>query len=514
MNVPHELSIDLSREASNFDSMMDLASTILWSHDGLLFTPEIFLTTVSLVLLVYGLVNPDFRTLGVLSLLGLLCTFLLVLNQPIQNGASFQAAFIFDEVSQSLKLLILGSASIIVLYSFDYSRVEGWHAFESLILILLSTISMLVMVSAYDFMTLYLTIELQSLCFYVLAASLRNSEYCIEGGLKYFVLGALASGILLIGISLVYTFTGCINFEDLMKFVQADAHTTLGLQIGVLCIFVALLFKLTAAPFHMWAPDVYAAAPTVITAYFSLAPKIALIGVFLRIGLWTFFADPTGVSNTVLLISGIASLIFGAFGALGQTNIKRLLAFSSINHVGYMLLGFACGTLEGLQALFLYLFVYLIMTVTVFGILLSFRDTESPGVQYISDFAHLSKSNPLLAFTFALTLFSLAGIPPVAGFLSKFYLFFATLSASLYGAACIAVLTSCISCFYYLRLIKIMYFEMSAPWCHFRQIDAPKAFLISLSFFALVFIFVYPSPCFLFAQKLALSLDGVHGVDF
>jgi proton-translocating NADH-quinone oxidoreductase chain N len=487
---------------------MDIASDILWALDGLFFTPELFLTTMTLALLVYGLLFPHFKNVNVLSILILGCTFYLLLNQPIEQGMAFNSNFIIDEVTQTLKTFILLCSIVILVYSFDYSKTERWHSFECIILILLSTLSMMIMVSAYDFMTLYLTIELQSLCFYVLAASMRNSEYSIESGLKYFVLGALASGILLFGMTLVYTFTGLIHFEDLAKFVHAYP-ANVGLNIGILCIFVALLFKLTAAPFHLWAPDVYAAAPTIVTAYFSLVPKIALIGVFLRIGIWTFYADPNGIWNHVLLICAILSLILGAFGALAQTNIKRLLAYSSINHVGYMLLGFACGTLEGLQALFLYLFVYLVMTIAVFGIVLSLR-SKNKSLQYISDFSHLSKSNPVLAFTFALTLFSLAGIPPVAGFFSKFYLFFAAISSSFYIGACIAVITSCISCFYYLRLIKIMYFEMNAPWLSFPQIDREKAVCISASLFALVFIFVYPTPFFLLAQKLALSLDGVQ----
>jgi len=511
MQMQLELMIELFQTTFLQSTIkVDEALDIFWQIDALFFAPEIFLTTITLCLLIYGLLNPHFHNLGVLSVISLIASLLLVLNHPIRQGMSFHASFIIDDVTQCFKALILLCGIVIVLYSFQYSRVERWASFECLILILLSTISMMVMVSAYDFMTLYLTIELQSLCFYVLAASLRHSEYCIEGGLKYFVLGALASGILLLGITLVYTFTGLINFEDLSKFVQADFGGNMGLNIGILCIFVAILFKLTAAPFHLWAPDVYAAAPTIITAFFSLVPKIAFIGVFIRIGMWTFFADPTGVWNQVLLICAILSLIFGAFGALAQTNMKRLLAYSSINHVGYMLIGFACGTMEGLQALFLYLFVYLIMTISVFGILLSLRKNQSNGdnIQYISDITHLSKSNPVLAFSLALTLFSLAGIPPVAGFFSKFYLFFAATSSSLYLVAWIAVLTSCISCFYYLRLIKIMYFEMRAPWLSFPAVARENALLISLSLFALVFIFMYPNPFFLFAQKLALSIVG------
>ncbi len=485
----------------------------LWQLDGLFFTPELFLIAATLGLLVYGLLVPDYQNVGVLSLGTLVLTLFLVLDQPIEQGIAFNSNFIIDDVTQHLKLFILLCGIVVLIYSFDYARTERWHSFECIILILLSTVSMMIMVSAGDFMTLYLTIELQSLCFYVLAASLRNSEYCIEGGLKYFVLGALASGILLIGITLVYTFTGLIHFEDLLKFVQADFGSNMGFNIGILCIFVALLFKMTAAPFHLWAPDVYAAAPTIVTAFFSLVPKIAFIGVFLRIGMWTFFADPTGIWNQVLLICAMLSLVFGAFGALAQTNIKRLLAYSSINHVGYMLLGFACGTLEGLEALFVYLFVYLIMTVTAFGVVLSLRKShngKNNGLQYISDLTNLSKSNPFLAFTFTITLFSLAGIPPVAGFFSKFYLFFAAMSSSFYLAAVIAVVTSCISCFYYLRLIKIMYFEMSDSDALSTQVSVQNALLISASVFSLVFIFVYPTPFLLLAQKLALSLDGIQ----
>jgi NADH-quinone oxidoreductase subunit N len=480
------------------------------------FFPEIFLTTITLGLLVYGLLNPHFENICVLSILGLVGTLYLVINATDCQSLSHSSYFVIDEMSHYLKILLLSCVIVIVLYTFQYSKVEAWHSFECVIFILLSTISMMIMLSAKDFMTLYLTIELQSLCFYVLAASLRKSEYSVESGLKYFVLGALASGILLFGITLVYTFTGFITFDSLHLLSAWEALEgegqilNPGFAIGILCIFVAMLFKLTAAPFHLWAPDVYTGAPTIITAFFALVPKIALIGVFTRIALWTCYGHPESIWNTTIIICAILSLVFGCFGALGQTNLKRLLAYSSINHVGYILLGFASGTPEGLESVFVYLFIYVLTTVAVFGIVLSFRQNKASAstsnVQYISDLTHLSKGNPTLAFSFTCVLFSLAGIPPLAGFFGKFYLFFGAVSSSLYVPALIAVLTSCVSCFYYLRLIKIMYFEMTAPWLAFPQMDQIKALCISLSLFGLLFLFAHPFPVYGLAQLFVTNL--------
>ena len=327
--------------------------------------------------------------------------------------------------------------------------------------------------------------------------------------MKYFLLGAFSSGILLFGCSLVYGFTGMTNFGDLrLLLTGVDTEVSLpmsGLVLGILFLGVGFLFKVSAAPFHMWAPDVYEGAPTSTTAFFVLVPKIALFAVFVRIFFGAFY-DLLASWQSILLICSGLSMIVGSFAALSQQRIKRLLAYSSIGHVGYMLLGFSCASLEGIEAVCIYLVIYVIMTLNVFGIVLALNSKQSR-LRYLSDFGMLSASHPVLAFTFACTLFSMAGIPPLAGFCSKFYIFFAALSSGLYALALLGVLTSVVSCFYYIRLIKIMYFERPSRWLVYDGMDAEKALVIAASLFFVVFFFVYPSPLFLSAHKVALSLS-------
>jgi proton-translocating NADH-quinone oxidoreductase chain N len=412
---------------------------------------------------------------------------------------------------------------------------------------------MLFMISSYDFISMYLTVELQSLCFYVLAASKRNSEFSTEAGLKYFILGAFSSGILLFGCSMIYGFTGITNFGELAKVLTGSQDVILnifstsgassaavllsenstdfylwsgqssGIIIGIIFIAVGFLFKLTAAPFHMWAPDVYEGSPTSITAFFSIAPKIAILGVFLRLFLYSFY-DFMLPWQKIIIFCSIASMIVGALAAMSQHKIKRLLAYSSIGHIGYILLGLCCASIEGTEALFIYLIIYVIMTINLFAIILSLQELRSggPSVQmsqglsssistnhfkYISDLGMLAKTNPILAFTFTCTMFSMAGIPPLAGFCSKFYIFFAALSSSLYLLAFIGVLTSVVSCFYYIRLIKIMYFEKPTKYIVYQPMDKEKSIIIGLTLFFLIFFFFYPSPLFLVAHKVAISLS-------
>jgi len=369
------------------------------------------------------------------------------------------------------------------------------------------------MISSYDFISMYLTIEMQSLCFYVLACSKRNSEFSTEAGLKYFILGAFSSGILLFGASLIYGFSGITNFEELTKLSYSE-HMGTGVLIGMLFIAVGFLFKLTAAPFHMWAPDVYEGAPTAVTAFFAVAPKIALFALFSRLFLYT---GPFGSLGTIffawekiLVFCCIASMLVGAFSALSQQKIKRLLAYSSIGHVGYMIIGLICASREGIESMLVYLIIYIIMTLNVFAIVLSLRSRasgESSQVRYISDLSMLSRTHPVLAITLTLTLFSMAGVPPLAGFCGKFYVFFSALSSSMYLLAFVGIFTSVISCFYYIRLIKIMYFEkLPASVISFQPIDQGKAFVLAITLFFLVFFIFYPSPIFLLAQKVALSI--------
>jgi proton-translocating NADH-quinone oxidoreductase chain N len=300
-----------------------------------------------------------------------------------------------------------------------------------------------------------------------------------------------------------------VHFEELAKLFsgisELSSFNSSGILLGILFLAVGFLFKLTAVPFHMWAPDVYEGSPNSITAFFLITPKIAILGLFVRLFLYSFY-DFLFPWQTILLISSIASMILASLAAMAQKKIKRLLVYSAIGHVGYMLLGFSCGSLEGIQALFLYLVIYIVMTMNMFASLLSLRQQgQGLSLKYIGDLHQLAKTNPLLSVTMSMNLFSIAGIPPLAGFCSKFYLFFAALSSSLYLGALIGVLTSVISCFYYIRLIKIIYFESPKTWISYTRMDKEKSLVLAITSFFILFFFLYPSPLFLFTHKIALS---------
>lgn len=543
---------------------MNVNFSLLFENDFLALFPEIFLVSSTLFLLMYGVTFSTskqhnypilIQNIGWLSLISIALTICLVCHNPITQSLLFYNTLIIDDFTYFFKILLLSSSFCAILISFDLTHSTGHdiarrstslNAFEYMILILFSTISMLFMISSYDFISMYLTVELQSLCFYVLAASKRNSEFSTEAGLKYFILGAFSSGILLFGCSMIYGFTGITNFGELAKVLTGSQEVILGtfgtdtdwatplfwssrssgITIGIIFIAVGFLFKLTAAPFHMWAPDVYEGSPTGITAFFSIAPKIAILAVFMRLFLYSFY-DLMLPWQKIILFCSLASMIVGALAAMSQHKIKRLLAYSSIGHIGYILLGLSCATIEGIEALFIYLIVYVIMTINLFAIILSLREldgTTSPrlnkgleqgGVaqsgthhlKYISDLGMLAKTNPILAFTFTCTLFSMAGIPPLAGFCSKFYIFFAALSSSLYLFAIFGVLTSVVSCFYYIRLIKIMYFEKPTKFIAYQRMDKEKSLMIGVTLFFMIFFFFYPSPLFLVAHKVAISLS-------
>nr|QKQ14731.1 NADH-ubiquinone oxidoreductase subunit 2 [Zygnema circumcarinatum] len=410
--------------------------------------------------------------------------------------------------------LLLSTACTIVM-SLQYFQQETVNTFESIILILLSTCSMLFMISAYDLIAIYLAIELQSLCFYVIAASKRTSEFSTEAGLKYFILGAFSSGILLFGCSMIYGFTGVTNLEELAKifagyglYTSLDASLPLslagsqssGVFMGILFVAVGFLFKITAVPFHMWAPDVYEGSPTYVTAFFSIAPKIAILANMLRVFVYSVY-DPTW--QQLFVFCSIASMVLGAIAGLAQKKVKRLLAYSSIGHVGYLLIGLSCGTIEGIQSLLIGLFIYVLMTINVFAIVLALRQNR---FKYISDLSALAKTNPILAITLSITMFSYAGIPPLAGFCSKFALFFAALGSGAFLLALIGVVTSVISCFYYIRFVKMMYFDTPNTWILYKPMDREKSLLLAVTLFCITFFFLYPSPLFLVTHQMALSL--------
>jgi proton-translocating NADH-quinone oxidoreductase chain N len=474
--------------------------------------PELFLVLATIFLLLYGVIYSTSSEkkypllLNNMSWLGVLClvfTCCLLVNNPIAHSIIFYNTLILDDFTLFLKILVLVSCLFAII----------------IVLILLATCSMLFLIASADFISMYLAIELQSLCFYVLAASKRNSEFSTEAGLKYFLLGAFSSGILLFGCSLIYGFTGVTNFSELAKIftcgaeeISAGTSALKACELGMIFILVGLLFKMTAVPFHMWAPDVYEGAPTSITAFFSITPKVSILAVLLRVFVDSFY-DFMLPWQKILIFCSIASMILGAFAAMSQNKVKRLLAFSSIGHVGYLLVGVCCGTIEGLQALFIYLVIYIVMTINIFAIVLSpvkrlgLNFVQSvQRVKYTTDFALLAKTNPILAITLTVALFSIAGIPPLAGFYSKAFLFFAAMSSTMYLLALIGVLTSVVSCFYYIRLIKIMYFETPKNWCSFSRISKENSYVLGITFFFMLFFMVYPAPLYLVSHKVALAL--------
>ena len=502
------------------------AFNYLFENDFKGIFPELFLVTTILLLLIYGVVLSTSKSqsypllIGPIVWLGLLTLFftlVLLIKNPLSTGSIFYNTLILDQPTQFFKIIALGGAFFSILISLDYMKKEGQNGFEIIILTLLSTSSILFLISSADFISMYLAIEFQSLCFYVMAGSKRDSEFSTEAGLKYFLLGAFSSGLLLFGCSLIYGFTGITLFTELGKLftpggqeVVTGLYSLRGCELGMIFILVGLLFKLTAVPFHMWAPDVYEGAPTSITAFFSITPKISILAVFCRVFLEGFY-DLMIDWQTILIFSSLASMILGSVGALSQNKIKRLLAYSSIGHVGYLLAGLCCGTIEGVQGLLIYLVVYVLMTINIFGIILFPLRREFINsvqrIKYTTDLGMMAKTNPVLSFTLTVSLFSIAGIPPLAGFYSKAFLFFAALSSNLYLLAVIGVLTSVISCFYYIRVVKVMYFETPKNWLSFSQIPKSSSLVVGVSFFFILFFVLYPNPLYLATHKVALAIS-------
>lgn len=481
--------------------------------------PELYASLATMLLLVYGVIYSTSssknypilsRNIVYLSILVLLIEFILILNHKYPDDIIMNGSLIIDNFSLFIKGIIVLGASAALLMSIDYIKYDKINSFEYGILILLSTIGMTLLASSYDLIAMYLAIEFQSLVLYVLAAFKRNSQYSVESGLKYFVLGAFSSGILLFGASLIYGFTGITNFEDLGKlFVGAgytDSLYNTGVMIGVILVGVGLLFKIYAVPFHLWVPDIYEGSPTIVTAFFAITPSISVLSLFLRFFISIFYDFIDGWQE-VLILCSISSMVLASLAALAQNKIKRLLAYSAIGHAGYILIGFAAGTPEGIRAVLLYSIIYIVMSIGMFSFIIASRNQfNMKQIKYLSDIRILFKTNPILAISVALLLFSLAGIPPLAGFFSKLYIFFAAVKVSMYFVVLIGVITSVISSVYYLRLIQIMYFEKSDNMTTYIQVDKLKSYLLGISVFFISFFFLYPSPIMIFVHKAALLL--------
>src|SRR5689334_16893383 len=464
--------------------------------------PELVLAVGAMVLLLLG----AYRGQGTTSLVTALAVCLLIvtgvleLMLPAGKVSSFGGSFIVDDFARFLKILaLIGSMATLVL-STEFLSDPSRRIFEYPILVLLSTLGMMVLISAGDLIMLYLGLELMSLSLYVIAASNRENVKSTEAGLKYFVLGALSSGMLLYGASLIYGFTGTINFAGIAKATQNGA--SIGLIFGLVFLFVGFCFKISAVPFHMWTPDVYEGAPTPVTAFFAAAPKVAAIAIFARATVVAFPGITHEWQQIVVFVS-IASMVLGAFAAIGQRNIKRLMAYSSIGHMGYALVGLAAGTAEGVQGVLVYMSIYVAMTLGTFAVILSMR-RDGRLVENISDLAGLARTHPTMAFFLGVLLFSLAGIPPLAGFFAKFYVFLAAIKAGLFTLAVIGVLSSVVGAFYYLTIVKIMYFDEPAQ--SFERMPMLLRFVLGVSGLANILFFAYPAPLVGAATVAAKSL--------
>ena len=450
--------------------------------------PELFLSLSIMTLLIVGVfVKNSFKIINSLTILCLIFAVALVLNQPQETTKIFNDSYLIDKFSMFMKILILVFTLFILTISRDYLKKNDIDKMEYPIIIISSTLGMLLMVSSYDLIVFYLGLELQSLCLYILASFKREDEKSTEAGLKYFVLSALASGLLLYGCSLIYGFTGSTNFEVISNNLDSSNKASI---FGIVFIIVGLAFKISAVPFHMWTPDVYEGSPTSVTSFFALIPKIAALAVFIRF-MYVPFINVIDQWQTIIIFLSIASMILGAVAAIGQNNIKRLMAYSSIGHMGYALAGLATGTNSGVQGTIIYLTIYLVMNLGAFGCIFMMK-RENIYYENINDLSGLSKNHPMLALSFLIILFSLAGIPPLAGFFAKFYIFMAVIENKMYTLAIIGLVTTVISAFYYLRIIKIIYFDKPKKPFEETYDWGLKGPLILSSILTLMY-FIYPS---------------------
>ncbi|HRK24324.1 MAG TPA: NADH-quinone oxidoreductase subunit NuoN [Beijerinckiaceae bacterium] len=466
------------------------------------FLPELVLAVVALVLVLLGAFRGDqCKTLiDRVTIAALVIAGLLVIEQGPGRFLTFNDAFIADSFARFMKVLtLIGSIAAVVL-STGFLRDEKVQRFEYPILILLSTLGMMVMISANEMISLYLGLELQSLALYVLASIHRDNSRASEAGLKYFVLGALSSGMLLYGMSLVYGFTGSISFKAIAASVHGGHGT--GVTFGLVFILAGLAFKVSAVPFHMWTPDVYEGAPTPVTAFFATAPKMAAVAILVRV-LITAFPAVTRDWQQIVTFMAIASMALGAFAAIPQTNIKRLMAYSSIANMGYGLTGLAAGSIEGVEGIAIFMAIYLAMTLGAFAVILSMK-TDKGHVEAIDDLSGLSKSQPFMAAMLMLIMFSLIGIPPLAGFFGKFYVFAAAVKAKLMALAILGILTSVVSAYYYLRIVKVMYFD--EPKREFLPVGGEVRLVMTLAGLVVLLFWVFPAPIKSAAEAAAKSL--------
>jgi NADH-quinone oxidoreductase subunit N len=464
--------------------------------------PEIILAIGALILILVGAYRGE-RSAAVVNagaLALLVVALAAVFMLPDGSVTTFGGSFVVDGFAVFMKALTLIASASAILMSTDFLRRERIERFEYSILIVLSTIGMLMLISANDLIALYLGLELLSLSSYVIASIDRDNVRSSEAGLKYFVLGALSSGMLLYGASLIYGFTGTVSFPAIATALQGSAGT--GLILGLVFLSAGIAFKISAVPFHMWTPDVYEGAPTPVTAFFAAAPKMAAMAMAVRVFVGAFPGIVPQWQQIVIFIA-IASMALGSFAAIGQRNIKRLMAYSSIGNVGYALIGLAAGTAEGVQGVIVYMTIYLAMTLGAFACILAMR-RQDVMLENIDDLSGLARTHPGLAFCFAAMLFSLAGIPPLAGFFAKFYVFAAAIQAGLVTLAVIGVVTSVVGAYYYVRIVKIMYFD--EPTGAFEPMPVNLKAVLAVTTAVVLLFWLVPAPLVGAASAAARSL--------
>ena len=496
--------------------------------------PEIYITCAILTVFLYGTVYAfsgyyRYPLMGTvtsrLSVWTLRCTRYLYINNPLTDAEMFNGMFVETRTLTWVKVLLVLVSLGVLSVTNGYHTKRGLHAFERPILMVLSLIGMLLLVTANDLLSFYLALERQSFCFYIMATLNRSSEASTEAGLKYFLLGAISSGILLFGGSILYGMTGSTNFTDWSKFFwggdYVEGHEVVlnhAVQLGMTFFFVGILFKMTAAPFHMWAPDVYQGAPTSVTLYFSTVPKVAILTIAWRVAVEAF-QDFAPQWENLLQGAALASLVIGTFGALAQTTLKRFMAYSSIGHVGFLLLPLVVHTNESYQSLMLYLLLYLLMTMGTFILMVNLYKVET-GVRYfnkkdasaymskntvtfLSDVRGLGKSQPMVAMSLIILLFSMAGVPPLGGFFSKLYLLWAGVKSSGYVLVWVALVMSLVSAFYYVRILRLAYFDPTKVWVSHTELTGVSAYILGSIMLIRVFFFLHPAPFLLWAEGLS-----------
>ena len=476
--------------------------------------PEIFIALTVMTLMMLGVFHngkvknkvSTSRLISLLSIMTLLLSILLIINLSGSKHLTFSDLFISDDYAIFCKILVIIGSSLAIVLSFRFQEQYDMAQFEYAILILFATLGMMVMISANNLISLYVGLELQSLALYVIAAFKRDDSLSSEAGLKYFVLGAVASGMLLYGASLIYGFTGTTNFDQLSHIFQIQENinnVNIGVVFGLVFILSGLAFKISAVPFHMWTPDVYEGAPTPVTAFFSVAPKIAALALLIRI----MFGPLGGLVEhwqQIILFISIASMALGAFAAINQKNIKRLMAYSSIGHIGYALIGIAVGNETGVRSILIYLSIYLFMNIGIFACILNLRRNNAM-IENINDLAGLSKTHPMISLAIAVFMFSMAGVPPFAGFFGKLYIFMSAIQAEHYILALLGILSSVIAAFYYIRIVQIIYFKEPEDVLD-KSSGQELNVVIAASGVLVTFFFIYSTPIITAADFAAASL--------